>query len=141
MSDKSSHTKTDGGTVADPDPVGTTATAESESTGLLSDTVAFWISAITGIAVAVGAVSLVQGPSFQTILRVRPTVEGGGVGTAWIAGNTEPMLNLMISLIHLVDVVMGVFIIIMVMIHWAAFRRLADRMKPPKSGSHGGDSA
>ncbi|GAB3672128.1 hypothetical protein [Halopiger thermotolerans] len=107
----------------------------STDAGLLSDTAAFWIAAVVSAAVAVGSVWLVQGPSYQTLLRVRPTIGGGGVGTAWVAGNTEPLLNALIAVIHVADVVMGAFIIVMVAIHWAAFRRLGDRMRPPASAA------
>lgn len=114
------------------DPRATTESTD-EATGGLSDRAAFWISAITSVVVAVGAVWLFQGPFYQTVMRVRPTLGGGGVGSEWVAGNTEPFLNAMITLIHFADVIMGIFIIVMVVIHWAAFRRLADRMQPPRS--------
>ncbi|RKD95591.1 hypothetical protein [Halopiger aswanensis] len=106
-------------------------TPTDADTGGLSDTAAFWIAAVVSAAVAVGSIWLVQGPSYQTLLRIRPTVGGGGVGTAWVAGNTEPLLNALVSLLHIADVLMGAFIIVMVAIHWAAFRRLSDRMQPP----------
>ncbi|NKE35780.1 hypothetical protein GWG54_08095 [Natronococcus sp. JC468] len=114
--------------------------------GFLSDTAAFWIAAIAGLVAAVGSVWLSQGPFYQTVLRVRPTVAGGGVGTGWVAGNTEPLLNALISVLHFADVIMGVFIILMVVVHWAAFRRLADRMRPPggaepSARADGGDRA
>lgn len=129
--------------------------ASADENAGLSDTAAFWIAGITSVVVAVGSVWLFQGPFYQTMLRVRPTVAGGGVGSEWVAGNTEPVLNAMITLIHFADVIMGVFIIVMVVIHWAAFRRLADHMQPPggdrevaadgsgeeSAGSSGGDRA
>lgn len=110
----------------DPEPT------ESTSGGL-SDRVAFWISALIGLVLAVGSVALVSGraPFFEDVLRIRPTVEGGGIGADWLAGNTEPALEWLITLVHFADVVMGIFILLMVFIHWAAFRRLGARMQPP----------
>ncbi|TYL35865.1 hypothetical protein CV102_25500 [Natronococcus pandeyae] len=98
-----------------------------------SDRAAFWISLAFGFALAIGSVALVSGraPFFEDLLRVRPTVEGGGVGADWVVGNTEPLLEWMIVLVHFADVVMGIFILLIVFIHWAAFRRLAARMQPP----------
>jgi hypothetical protein len=75
-----------------------------------------------------GFVSTVEG-----IFRVAPTVEGGGIGTDWLVGNTIPALDFLIALIHAADVLMGVFILVMVFVHWAAFRRLANRMRQPDS--------
>lgn len=71
------------------------------------------------------------GAFYETLFRVGPTAEGGGVGTDWVVGNTIPALDFLIALIHAMDVIMGVFILFMVVIHWAAFRRLADRMQRP----------
>ncbi|SEW14893.1 hypothetical protein [Natrinema salifodinae] len=107
--------------------------------GGVVDTAAFWVSAIAGVAAAVGGVWLFQGPVYQTVLRVRPTVAGGGVGSGWVAGNTEPLINALLTVIHFADVIMGIFIILMVVIHWAAFRRLADRMQPPASAGTSAD--
>ncbi len=99
----------------------------------LSDRAAFWTSAVLSLALAVGSVWLigVRAIHFEALQRVRPTVDGGGVGTGWIQGNTIPSLEWMITLIHFADVVMGVFILVMIFIHWIAFRRLAARMRPP----------
>ncbi|ELY99502.1 TDT family transporter [Natrialba asiatica] len=107
-------------------------TAESAS-GDRSDRIAFWISALIGLALAVGAVALVsgRGPFFESVLRVRPTVDGGGVGADWVLGNTEPVLDALIAIVHFADVVLGIFILLMLFIHWAAFRRLATQMRPP----------
>ncbi|MFC6717706.1 hypothetical protein ACFQGT_08705 [Natrialbaceae archaeon GCM10025810] len=101
--------------------------------GGLSDRAAFWISALIALAVAIGSVAVVTrfAPFFEAVMRVRPTVEGGGVGADWVAGNTDAVLNAAIAIVHFVDVLMGIFLILMVVIHWAAFRRLADRMQPP----------
>ena len=108
-----------------------------------SGRIAFWLSALFGLALAVGAVALVSGraPFFEDVMRVRPTVEGGGVGADWIVGNTEPVLEAAITLVHLADVVMGIFILLMVFIHWAAFRRLATRMRPPAGSRRASESA
>lgn len=115
--------------------------AGSESDGR-SDRAAFWISALIGLVLAVGSVALVIGraPFFEDVLRVRPTVDGGGIGADWVVGNTEPVLDALIVIVHFADVVMGIFILVMVFIHWAAFRRLAVRMRPP-SGTRSGEAA
>ncbi|QRV17345.1 hypothetical protein [Haloterrigena salifodinae] len=108
-----------------------------------SGRIAFWLSALFGLALAVGAAALVIGraPFFENVMRVRPTIEGGGVGADWVVGNTGPILEAAITLVHLADVVMGIFILLMVFIHWAAFRRLATRMRPPAGSSRAGESA
>ncbi|AEH38362.1 hypothetical protein [Halopiger xanaduensis] len=107
--------------------------AGQPSTGGLADRAAFWLSALFGLALAVGSVALVSGraPFFEDVLRIRPSVEGGGVGADWVAGNTEPVLEAMITVVHFADVIMGIFILVMVFVHWAAFRRLGARMRPP----------
>ncbi|SFB73623.1 hypothetical protein SAMN05444422_101593 [Halobiforma haloterrestris] len=103
------------------------------ASGGRSDRIAFWISALIGLALAAGSIAFVSGwaPFFEEILRIRPSVEGGGIGADWVAGNTEAVLEWLIVLVHLADVVMGIFILLMVFIHWAAFRRLGARMQPP----------
>lgn len=108
----------------------------------LSDRAAFWISAVLALALAVGSVWLigVRAVQFEALQRVRPTVEGGGVGTGWVQGNTEPILNWLITLIHLADVLMGVFILVMIFVHWIAFRRLAARMRPPEAPRRNSDA-
>ncbi|WP_049914503.1 hypothetical protein [Haloterrigena salina] len=108
-----------------------------------SGRLAFLFSALFGLGLAVGAVALVTGraPFFEDVMRVRPTIEGGGVGADWVVGNTGPILEAAITLVHLADVVMGIFILLMVFIHWAAFRRLATRMRPPAGSSRAGESA
>ena len=108
--------------------------SDSESGGL-SDRAAFWISAVFATVLSVGSIALVSGwaPFFEELLRVRPTVEGGGIGADWLIGNTEPILELLIVLVHFADVVLGIFILVMVFLHWAAFRRLAARMQPPEA--------
>ncbi|ADB61228.1 hypothetical protein Htur_2350 [Haloterrigena turkmenica DSM 5511] len=108
-----------------------------------SGRIAFWLSALFGLALAVGAAAFVTGraPFFEDVMRVRPTIEGGGVGADWVVGNTGPILEAAITLVHLADVVMGIFILLMVFIHWAAFRRLATRMRPPAGSSRARESA
>ena len=96
--------------------------------------VALLVSALVGLVVAVGSVWLFTGTFdvfHEQLFRVGPTVEGRGVGADWETGNTVPWLNFLISLMHAADVIMGVFILVMVFIHWGAFRRLADRMQSP----------
>lgn len=123
---------------ADPDGETEVAAAEdpeepTESRRGLSDRAAFWSSLLLALLAAVGSVWLVSrlGDFFETIRRVGPTIEGGGVGADWLWGNTLPALKWLITLVHFADVIMGVFIIVMVFIHWIAFRRLAARMRPP----------
>ncbi|SEV85023.1 hypothetical protein [Natrinema salifodinae] len=108
-----------------------------------SDRIAFVVSAIVGLVLAVGSIALVsgRGPFFEDLLRVRPSVEGGGVGADWVVGNTEPALEIAIAVVHFADVIMGIFILLMVFIHWAAFRRLAARMRPPGAPTRGRDAA
>jgi hypothetical protein len=91
------------------------------------------VSAAFALLLAVGSVLLVEAraPFFEEILRVRPTVDGGGIGADWVVGNTMPALDIMIALVHAADVIMGIFILLMVFVHWASFRRLAARMRPP----------
>lgn len=119
-----------------PHESGTETETETETetgTGGLSDRVAFLISVAFGTILAVGSIALVSGtaPLFEELLRVRPTVADGGIGAGWVVGNTDAILDAAIWLVHLADVVMGIFILLIVFIHWAVFRRLATRMQPP----------
>lgn len=100
----------------------------------ISEGVAVLVSAVVGLVVAFASIWVVSGMEgdFETLYRVNPTVEGGGVGTDFVAGNTDPMLDALIVAIHAIDVLMGVFILLMVFVHWGAFRRLAARMRPPE---------
>lgn len=132
---------------SDPDGETEVAAAEDpeepiESRRGLSDRTAFWSSLLLALVVAVGSVWLVGrlGDFFEAILRVGPTVEGGGVGADWVQGNTEPALEWLITLVHFADVIMGVFILVMVFLHWIAFRRLAARMRPPDAPRRSGDA-
>jgi hypothetical protein len=99
----------------------------------LTDRLAVIISALVGLVVTGVAYWWAQGFAVFTenLYRVQPTIEGGGVGSDWNAGNTDPLLDAMIALIHAVDVIMGMAILVFVFLHWAAFRRLAARMRQP----------
>jgi hypothetical protein len=116
--------------------------SSEESTGYSA--VAVIISAIGGIIVAfvsVWIVSFLWGGGdtviWEQLFRVGPTVEGGGIGTDWVNGNTIPALDFLIAITHAADVILGVFILLMVFIHWASFRRLAGQMRgtTPAGGS------
>ena len=103
--------------------------------------IAVVVSALIGIVVAVGsvwAVSVLWGGSGSTLweqlFRVGPTVQGGGVGADWTSGNTIPVLDFLIAITHAADVLLGVFILVLVFLHWASFRRLAGMMRGPGSG-------
>jgi len=102
------------------------------------------VSAVVGVAVALLAVWWANGfgVGFESLWRVDPTVDGGGVGTDWVAGNTLESLDALIFVIHLADVVLGVFIIFLFVLHWVAFRRLAARMRAPgeEAVTDGGES-
>ncbi|WP_336339550.1 hypothetical protein [Haloarcula brevis] len=91
------------------------------------------VSAVVGLAVAALSVLWAQGfrVGYESLYRVNPTVEGGGIGSDWVFGNTIPALDFLIALIHAADVIMGAFILVMVFIHWAAFQRLAGKMRDP----------
>jgi hypothetical protein len=107
----------------------------------------------SGLAIAVNAVValVVTGAilwwatgfavNFEELYRVGPTVEGGGIGANWVAGNSIGWLHAAIKLVHFADVVMGAFILLMVFVHWGAFRRLAARMQPPTGTRTGRDGA
>ena len=99
--------------------------------GLLSEGVAIVVSAVVGLIVAVAVVWWASGfgAFYEQLFRVGPTVASGGVGADWTAGNTIPALDFLIALTHAADVLMGAFILLLVFLHWAAFRRLADRMQ------------
>jgi len=91
------------------------------------------VSAVVGIAVAFLSVWWVSGftVAVESLYRVSPTVEGGGVGADWVAANTIPALDFLIALIHAADVILGVFILVLFFLHWAAFRRVASQMRQP----------
>ncbi|NHX41239.1 hypothetical protein BDK61_2338 [Haloarcula quadrata] len=91
------------------------------------------VSAVVGLAVAALALFWAQGfrLGYESLYRVNPSVEGGGIGADWVFGNTIPALDFLIALIHAADVILGAFILVMVFIHWAAFQRLAGKMREP----------
>jgi hypothetical protein len=91
------------------------------------------VSAIVGLVVAVVSYLLAQRAyvGFELLSRINPTGEGGGIGSGWSVGNTVPWLDFLVALVHAADIIMGTFIIVLMFIHWAAFRRLADRMRQP----------
>ncbi|MFA1610016.1 hypothetical protein [Halobellus rubicundus] len=94
-----------------------------------------YLSALVGVAVAALSIWWASGfgPFYETLFRVGPTATGPsrGVGADWVAGNTIPSLDFLVALVHAADVLMGLFILLMVFLHWAAFRRLANRMRQP----------
>lgn len=91
------------------------------------------VSAIVGIAVSILSVVWIAGFTVpvETLYRISPSVDGGGVGSDWVAGNSAPALDFLIALIHAADVILGVFILLLVFVHWASFRRLAGMMRQP----------
>lgn len=91
------------------------------------------VSAVAAVVVTAGLIWWVSGfaTSFEALFRVGPTVSGGGVGADWVTGNTVPALDFLIALVHALDVILGLFILLLVFLHWTAFRRLADRMRRP----------
>ncbi|QDX41396.1 hypothetical protein [Salarchaeum sp. JOR-1] len=116
----------------------------------LSEGVAVVVSAVVGLAVAAASLWFVQGYNIfhENLFRVQPTVAGGGVGTDFVQGNSSTVLDWLIVLVHAADILMGLFILVMVFIHWASFRRLAARMKPPvhadenaRTATDGGNAA
>ncbi|MFB6302836.1 MAG: hypothetical protein ABEH78_08255 [Haloferacaceae archaeon] len=100
------------------------------------DSVRVYVSALVGLVVAFLLVWWASGFAvfYETLFRVGPTVQGGGIGADWAAGNTIPWLDLLVGLTHAADVLMGLFILLMVFLHWASFRRLAGRMRPAGEG-------
>jgi len=94
------------------------------------------VNAVVSAVVALGLIWVVNGYDifYERLDRVSPTVDGGGIGANWAAGNQDQWLGLMIDAIHLVDIVMGGFILVMVFVHWGAFRRLANRMQQQGEG-------
>ncbi|EMA32953.1 hypothetical protein [Haloarcula japonica] len=91
------------------------------------------VSTVVGLVVAGLSLFWAQGfrVGYESLYRVNPSVEGGGIGSDWVFGNTIPALDFLIALIHAADVIMGAFILVMVFVHWAAFQRLADQMREP----------
>ncbi len=91
------------------------------------------VNAAVSVVIALGLVWVVSGFNifYEALPRVSPTVEGGGIGANWVSGNEIAWLKILVDAIHLIDIVMGLFILLMVFIHWGAFRRLASRMRQP----------
>ncbi|GAA0207194.1 hypothetical protein [Halobaculum roseum] len=94
------------------------------------------------VAIAVTALVLWWAADFavfyEELFRIQPVAEGAnaGVGSDWTSGNQIAWLDFLIAITHAADVIMGVFILFMVFLHWGAFRRLASRMRQPgDSGS------
>ncbi|MGZ0746910.1 MULTISPECIES: hypothetical protein [unclassified Haloparvum] len=115
--------------------------SESTDNGGVSDRIAFYGSVVFGLALATGSVWFFNQKMVlvEALQRVHPTVSGGGVGAAWEYGIGVESLNLAIKLLHIADIVLGFFILVMVFIHWASFHRLAAQMKPP-AGSEAASS-
>jgi hypothetical protein len=99
------------------------------------------VNAVVSVVVALGLVWVVNGFDifYEELFRVQPTVEGGGIGANWVTGNEIGWMKIMVDAIHLVDILMGLFILLMVFIHWGAFRRLASRMQQPGEGELAAD--
>jgi len=95
-----------------------------------------WANAVVALAVTALVIWAANGfgVGTESLSRVSPTLAGGGVGADWVEGNQVGWLNLLVAFVHLVDVVMGLFILAMVFVHWGAFRRLAARMRRPDAG-------
>lgn len=120
------------------------STAENGASSYSGTVVA--VNAVISVAVALGLVWIVSGFNvfYERLDRVSPTVDGGGIGTAFTAGNETGWLVFMVEAIHAIDVIMGLFILVMVFIHWGAFRRLANRMRQPaesRVAADGGSAA
>lgn len=107
-----------------------------EGGGAVSGRLAVLVSALVALAITALSYWVVQGFSlfYEEFPRVQPTIENRGVGADWIQGNTDPALDALIALVHAADVILGVFILVMVFLHWAAFRRLATKMRRPDEG-------
>ncbi|WP_348607596.1 hypothetical protein [Halobaculum rarum] len=89
------------------------------------------------VALAVTALILWWAADFavfhEELFRIQPVADGAnaGVGSDWTSGNQVAWLDFLIAITHAADVIMGVFILFMVFLHWGAFRRLAGRMRQP----------
>ncbi|GAB7013338.1 hypothetical protein [Halolamina salina] len=107
------------------------STAENGASSYSGTVVA--VNAVISVAVALGLVWVVNGFNvfYERLDRVSPTVEGGGIGSAFVTGNEIEWLVFLVEAMHAIDVLMGLFILVMVFLHWGAFRRLAGRMRQP----------
>lgn len=106
-----------------------------------------WKFVVVNAVLAIGATGVIlwwasgfssafsYGVFFERPFRVAPTVQGGGIGADWVSGNSITWLDFGIALTHAADVLMGIFILVMVFVHWASFRRLASRMRRPGEAS------
>ncbi|MFB6129162.1 MAG: hypothetical protein ABEJ47_05290 [Halorhabdus sp.] len=100
------------------------------------------ISAIIGIVVATGLVWYVSGgPFFELLPRIEPTLAGGGVGADWSTGRAAPLYTWLLWLTKAAVAVAGLAILYMVLMHWAAFRRLAARMQSRGAAGSGETAA
>ena len=109
----------------------TSTTAENGASSYSRAVIA--VNAAVSVVVALGLVWVVNGFNifYEELFRVSPTVEGGGIGANWVSGNEVGWLKIMVDAIHIIDILMGLFILLMVFVHWGAFRRLAARMRQP----------
>ncbi|WP_435116264.1 hypothetical protein [Halolamina sp. C58] len=119
------------------------STAENGASSYSGTVVA--VNAVISVAVALGLVWVVNGFNvfYERLDRVSPTVDGGGIGTAFVQGNEIGWLVFMVEAIHAVDVLMGLFILVLVFVHWGSFRRLAAKMRQPgesRAVPDGGDA-
>lgn len=92
------------------------------------------VSAAVGVGVMLLAIWWAQGFNvfYESLYRVNPGAGAAdGIGADWVAGNSIPALDFLIALIHAADVILGMFILVLMFLHWAAFRRLAGQMRQP----------
>ena len=119
------------------------STAENGASSYSGTVVA--VNAVISVAVALGLIWVVNGFNvfYERLDRVSPTVDGGGIGTAFAQGNDIGWLVFLVEAVHALDVIMGLFILLLVFVHWGAFRRLASRMRQPgesRAVPDGGDT-
>lgn len=106
---------------------------KAEEPGPRYSVTAIVASAVVGLLVAFLSVTWAAGSAVfhEELFRSAPTVTDGGIGAGWLAGNTIPALDFLIALVHAADVLLGLFILLLVFVHWASFRRIAARMRHP----------
>lgn len=119
-------------------------TAENGASSYSGTVVA--VNAVISVVVALGLVWVVNGFNvfYERLDRVSPTVEGGAIGSAFVKGNEMELLVFMVEAIHVIDVIAGLGILLIMFIHWGAFRRLAGRMRQPgdsRAVTDGGEAA
>jgi len=107
------------------------STAENGASSYSGTVIA--VNAVISVAVALGLIWVVNGFNvfYERLDRVSPTVDGGGIGTAFAEGNEIEWLVFLVEAIHAADVLMGLFILVLVFVHWGSFRRLAGQMRQP----------